>query len=389
MPTAQRVPALEPVRDPEHDARLDRACAELWASAPGHDRDGADPAALCAPLARHGVFVDVLPEADGGRGLATDATARPALLRTLLRVGAADLSAGRILEGHVNAVQLAFLHGSTAQRRTLAADVRSGAVAGVWNAEAPPAHALTLDRTPLPGAPGRLAGGKIHCSGLGIVTRPVVTARTPDGAVWMLAPRLTEAPPHDLSGWTVRGMRASATGVIDLDGREVGVEDVVGGPGDYYRAPHFRGGAWRFAAVQAGALLRLASLMRQDLVARRRDGDPHQRARVGAVTLAAETAELWVTRAAALSAEPDAGEAFEAYVNLARTAVERACVDAMREIDRALGLAAFTRPHPVERVARDLATYLRQPFPDAALDDAAAYANAHGAPWSAAGGLAP
>jgi len=31
------------------------------------------------------------------------------------------------------------------------------------------------------------------------------------------------------------------------------------------------------------------------------------------------------------------------------------------------------RPHPIERVSRDLATYLRQPAPDRALTAAAAY----------------
>ena len=39
--------------------------------------------------------------------------------------------------------------------------------------------------------------------------------------------------------------------------------------------------------------------------------------------------------------------------------------------------------HPVERVARDLSTYLRQPFPDGALEDAAAFVAAEDAPpWS-------
>ena len=70
-------------------------------------------------------------------------------------------------------------------------------------------------------------------------------------------------------------------------------------------------------------------------------------------------------------------------MNLARLAVERAALEVLALTERGLGLAAFTRPHPVERVARDLSTYLRQPFPDGALEDAASFVAAHDAPpWS-------
>ena len=45
----------------------------------------------------------------------------------------------------------------------------------------------------------------------------------------------------------------------------------------------------------------------------------------------------------------------------------------MQLAQRSLGLAAFIRGAPVERLCRDLGTYLRQPAPDAILDEAAAY----------------
>ena len=64
--------------------------------------------------------------------------------------------------------------------------------------------------------------------------------------------------------------------------------------------------------------------------------------------------------------------------------VERAALDVIALVERGIGLSAFTRPEPIERVVRDLSTYLRQPFPDAALDDAAAYLVRRGAPWSLA-----
>ena len=59
---------------------------------------------------------------------------------------------------------------------------------------------------------------------------------------------------------------------------------------------------------------------------------------------------------------------------------ERAALDVTEAVHRGLGLGAFLRPHPVERVARDLATYLRQPAPDGAMADAAATVLASPAP---------
>ena len=40
---------------------------------------------------------------------------------------------------------------------------------------------------------------------------------------------------------------------------------------------------------------------------------------------------------------------------------------------KAIGLKAFLRPNPLERVIRDLTTYLRQPALDASLLSAAAF----------------
>jgi alkylation response protein AidB-like acyl-CoA dehydrogenase len=356
------------------------AAAALWRRAAEFDQDGADPAGLCRPLADAGLFVAALPSAFGGEGLAQ---ASSELARILMTIGGADLSAGRIFEGHVNAVKLVFAYGDAVQKRRLAEDVRAGAVCGVWNAEAPPG----LRWAPTQGGAGRLQGAKIYASGLGLVTRPIITARTEDGEGLMIAPRLEPGHPCDLSGWTVQGMRATATGTIDFTGREVNPDEVIGAPGDYYRSPYFKGGAWRFAAVHAGAVLRLLGLFRRELRARRRDGDPHQRARLGTAAIAAETAELWIVRAAERIEEGGLDPAAaDAYASLARLAVERAALDMLTLVERGVGLAAFTRPNPIERVARDLSTYLRQPFPDGVLEEGGGFiAGTEAPPWSALG----
>ena len=60
-----------------------------------------------------------------------------------------------------------------------------------------------------------------------------------------------------------------------------------------------------------------------------------------------------------------------AYINLVRLAVERAGLDVLQLAQRSVGLQGFLRGHPLERLSRDLATYLRQPGPDRALTSAA------------------
>jgi hypothetical protein len=72
-------------------------------------------------------------------------------------------------------------------------------------------------------------------------------------------------------------------------------------------------------------------------------------------------------------AQEGSSEAIVAYVNFARLAVERAGLDLLELIHRSVGLQSFMRPGPIERISRDLATYLRQPGPDRALTSAASY----------------
>ena len=189
-------------------------------------------------------------------------------------------------------------------------------------------------------------------------------------------PRLPFGERADLSQWTAQGMRASATGAVDFSGLAVEAIQIIGGDGDYERQPAFSGGAWRFAAVHLGGMERLFDLLRAHLRSTGRGGNPHQAARLAEAAIAVETARLWVERAASVAEAPSdatGADRIVAYVNLVRLAVERAGLDLMQLVHRSVGLQAFVRPNPIERVSRDLATYLRQPGPDHALTSAAAW----------------
>ncbi|GJE45339.1 acyl-CoA dehydrogenase family protein [Methylobacterium soli] len=371
--------------DPRSSGQSPRAAAEAAsrrvarsaaARAAAEDHDGGFPAEDLADLARLGLLAAPVPRAAGGAGLGEEPGAE-SLAAVLRRIGSGSLALGRVYEGHVNALQLVARYASLGQRESLFSDARDGHLFGVWNTE-PEQGGLSLVA-----APGgyRLEGRKTFASGAGHVTRALVTARTEPGAPpLMLVVPLEPGTRHDLSAWRAQGMRASATGTIDFSGLAIGPDAILGGPDDYHRQPEFSGGAWRFAAVQLGGIDAVLDAWRRHLDATQRGADPHQLARLGEGALAAETASLWVGRAAAIVAQGTRPpEEIVAYVNLARLAVERAGLDVLQLAQRSVGLQGFLRDHPLERLSRDLATYLRQPAPDRALAGAAEHVLGSGA----------
>ena len=321
-----------------------------------------------AALDQYGLLHAPFPMEVGGEGLALGAAACDKLLHVLRALGAGSLPLGRLFEGHVNAVALIGLYGTHEQLAALACRRASSALLAVWNTDDPSAPLRLISD----GNGWRLMGRKVLCSGAGFIERPLVTARDESGRILMVMPYLRRGERADLSKWTPTGMQASATGSVDLTNLVVTNAELVGDEEDYHRQPAFSGGAWRFAAVHLGAMEALLDLCREHHLSTRRGAEPHQAARLAQGMTALETARLWVERAAFLAeVRNENAQATVAYVNLARLAVERAALDLIELVQRSIGLASFLRPHPVERITRDLATYLRQPAPDRALVAAA------------------
>lgn len=343
-------------------ARLKPGLVTLERDAEAHDRDAVFAPDALASLRDTGALVAPFPPELGGMGLGTMPSGAFGLLATLRHIGRASLSLGRVYEGHVNGVRLVFRYGTTEQMRRMAVDAVAGHVSAIWAAENP--------REPLALHGGVLHGRKAFASGVGVVTRPVLTVRH-EGAeqlvIARLAPGLAGEQVFDL-----HGVRSAATASIRLDGVEIGADQMIGGPGDYMRQPEISLGAWRPLAVMLGGFDALVDVLRKDLRRRGRTGDPHQRARFGRVVMLRETASLWVNHVAFL-AEAREGEPAAAQVKLARIAFEDAVTEAIQLAQRTIGMPGFVRPHAVERLSRDLATYLRQPAPDMVLDEAAGF----------------
>jgi alkylation response protein AidB-like acyl-CoA dehydrogenase len=348
---------------------LKQALPRIGECAVEDDRTAAFPVATFAILHDIGLTTAVIPEHHGGLGLGNDRASTRILVRALHCLGGAHLAAARLFEGHVNAFRLLWRYGDAALHGRLRRYVRDGGLLGVWNAPAPEGPLRLLGH-----AGGHvLQGRKIYASGSGTIERPLVTAIDEQGRLLMLWPPMTHAT-IDLSAWNVQGMRASMTGSVTFEAAPVAAEDIVGGDNDYHRQPDFSAGAWRFLAAQLGAAAALHDLTRAHLLGAGRDADPHQRARLADAAVGIESARLWVDAAARLAeTSSDAEEGVRAvdYVGMARMAVERSALEVMALAQRSVGLSSLMATSPMERIVRDLSTYLRQPAPDAVRDGVA------------------
>lgn len=345
-------------------SRVGDRVARMQCRAGQLDRDAAFPAADIADLRDCGALSLPLPVWQGARddGLADQ------LADVLTLTGQGNLSVGRILEAHINALHLIGRYGTPAQRESAAADVESGHLFALWVTD-PPTGGLRMQQA---GPAIRLSGAKQFCSGAGFAARVLVTAQDENEDARMLVLRLGRGERVTGLPSPLAGMRAAVTGAVDFSGYETAADSILGQPGDYLREPDFSAGAWRGSAVALGGLIALLDLAVEALRVSGRLESPHTQARIGEAMIARETSRMWVQRVGRVAEDPTVacGDRV-ATVGLGRIAVETACLDAMRWVQRSLGLSAFRQGTPVELVCRDLSTYLRQPAPDLVLTDAA------------------
>lgn len=349
----------------------------LQESAATIDRPDGFPTAALDDLHRAGLLAAPLAESLGGAALGLDreGPTRPgttfALLRVLEEVGRGNLALGRIYEGHVNALLLIQRFGRGDQVAEWAALARSGELFGVWNSQAGDGV-----RFGDPDEHGRVEvrGAKTFASGAGQIARPIVTGALGDGRSQMAVVPLDEVEVRvDRSGWHPLGMRASASHRVEFPAARIdGRRCLLGPPGAYLREPWFSSGAIRFAAVQLGGAQALLDATVASLREWGRADDPYQRARVGTMAIAVESGRQWLRAAAEVADQVVEGDravvgSMITHAQMTRTALEAICQDVIRLAEQSVGVRALIAPHPIERIGRDLTTYLRQPAPDLAL----------------------
>lgn len=321
------------------------------------------PADSMALLKGAGLHLTFAPTASGGERFLGPDERHLAMMDVLRHIGRADLSIGRLFEGHINALELFGWYGSAAQKEALGRRLAAGAFYGVWATEPPPG--VTLAQS---GSPVTLHGEKIFATGAGGIAHAVITAQPASGDRQLVVIRADDLARADLSGWRVRGMRATGSGRYSLEGMAVEPDDLLGAAGDYDREPRFTTGAWRFTAVQLGGIeaLLIETRLAMRPIARE---DPVQRARFADAVAAARTAYLWVRECALRAASENPNG--PAFVRMTRGVVERAALEVMELAARIIGTHSAMDGTRIDKITRDLSLYLRQGGPDYARDQAA------------------
>jgi alkylation response protein AidB-like acyl-CoA dehydrogenase len=327
-----------------------------------YDRDRSFPHESLALLRSQGLHRRFSDPLCGGLAYASPRARNLGLLDALRLAGRGDLSVGRLFEGHVNALALIERNGSQQQLDWLRHALDAGAWFGVWATEPPPGVALRATGEGL-----SLTGAKSFASGAGALQYAIITARGNEGVRMVVVPA-DDGTRADLSGWQVRGMRASISGTYEFSGMRVAADQILGKVGDYESEPGFTAGGWRFCAVQLGGIEGLLAATREAMSQKAR-GDAVQRARFADAVVVTRSAGFWVREAAIREAEARADAA--AFVCLVRGIVERAAFDVMEAAARIVGTASAFEGTRIDKITRDLSLYLRQGAPDLARDRAA------------------
>ncbi len=188
--------------------------------------------------------------------------------RLLAEVGAADLSAVRLLEGHLDALAILDELGGP--------DVDPVQRLGVWASKA---GGHRVSARPGPGG-WCLDGSMAYCSGASSLDAALVVADC-GGADQLFLVNLHQPGVAVQAGsWPAVGMAGSISETVDFERVRAPADATVGGPGEYVDRAGFRAGAIGVAACWAGGALGVA---RVGLSAGSVTTDPHRLAHLGAV----------------------------------------------------------------------------------------------------------
>ena len=338
------------------------------------DHDGSFPEQEFEWIREAALLSVVLP----GATLSFTNQSTSALLNLLKNIGRASLPVGRVYEGHVNALYLIHLFGNSAQKDYWFAQAASKKLFGVWNTQ----DGQGIKIHDLGNGRYQLEGAKTFCSGAHWLNFPLITGEliSTDKKGWQMCIIPNEKAQQikaDSSFWKPLGMKASASFRMDFTGIELTEEDLFGAPDAYYQQPYFSGGAIRFAAVQLGGAEAILAETQQFLRNMKRIDDAFQQARVAEMAYLIESGNLWLNQAGNNTDqwlnEPEGTERILAYANMTRTVIEDICLRVMHLAERSVGSRGLMRPQAMERIHRDLTTYLRQPAPDATLTAIGSY----------------
>ncbi|MCF7749828.1 hypothetical protein KQ945_03635 [Bacillus subtilis subsp. subtilis] len=263
--------------------------------------------------------------------------------RLLAQLGGQDLCLAKLLEAHYDAQAIL---------QELNADpLPSDQLAAVWAADGP-AATLAFDA-----AHGTLNGSKPWCSGAGWVDVALVTVRE-GGQSRLFRADLRHAPVDcHAQDWQATGMGRIPSGTARFS--QVPALD-AGEAGAYLARPGFWHGGAGIAACWFGAAAALAEPLRRSV----RAAEPGTAAvLLGEVDMALSScAALLRELAALIDAQP--GQAHMSAVIRVRSVVERACVQTLDRVARALGPGPMCLDAAHAQRWSDLTVFIRQSHAD-------------------------
>lgn len=327
---------------------VDQALAAIAAGAEKLDREPRFPSEAFLALGNAGVLEAMLGSARANQPVSPEW----GLLR---RVAAADASVGRILDGHLNAVERLEVSADPELRESELARLQGGErLLGVWGADPGPgegsparlrddgAGALTID------------GTKTFCSGAGGVDAALVMVGSENGDPPRLALVDCERIEIDRGWYRAAGLRASESHrVVFHDAEVIGI---LGGPGELGREPWFSRDAMRTAVSWIGMFDAAAEAAREEL-ARARAEDPLAHLAAGRIEALQGTIDAWFSRGA--EAADRRGELKPVAIAM-RAEIDRAAKALLETAAAACGSHPFITGGRLDRGRRDLETFLLQ-----------------------------
>jgi hypothetical protein len=265
----------------------------------------------------------------------------------LATVSGRDLSAGRLAEGHVDA--LAIL--AEADRRPV-----HGAVYAVWAARRPDGG---VEARPVSGG-WRLEGIQDFCSGASLVDRALLAADGPRGRLLfdVAVDAVVEARCPD--SWPSVGMAGSDSGSLAIGGAVAG-DGPVGGPDFYTERRGFWWGAVGVAACWWGGARALVDGLVDML---EEDPGPHVSASLGRAVAAVDSGEAALRLEATRIDGDAAGEVGSAWRRRralsVRQVVHDRCRDVLAWVADAGGARLVCLDPAQARRSADLYAYLSQ-----------------------------
>jgi len=328
-------------------ARIDQALAAVAAGAAALDREPRFPTEAFASLRGADVLTATLGAARAGAPVALE-------WELVRRVAAADSSVGRILDGHLNAVERLEVAAEPELRERELARVEAGAILGVWGADPEPGEGDPARLREGPGGGLVLHGAKTFCSGAGGVAAALVMVGSDDGEPPRLALVDCAEIEIDRTWYRAPGLRASESHrVVFPDSPVLGV---LGEPGELAREPWFGRDAMRTAASWAGMVGAAGAAAVAELAARRAS-EPLAQLAAGRIEALLGTVEAWLTRGArAADGEREPGSTGVAM----RAEIDRAAKALLEVAAAACGSHPFVTGGPLDRARRDLETFLLQ-----------------------------